>query len=270
MQSPQFWSDILARELLSSLREEDLVDLLRHAEDQPEATVPTNHDMRSMIAEASRRDADLQLEIMRTWRRAHAEVVDSLRLIPIDGPAERCDAILRQFTPQDVLLELITDQDGGGWELAKWVVGNVKPETVRRDLATILGSWSKENDKSAAPTASASPAVRVVIFGGHVRDKNKMNERLFNRSQFEVRWKPFEKGAEIATLKSIYEAMNDADAVLIVTTMVSHNIMQMVKRVARENEVPFRVIAKATDVHLNTALGELFPAVSESLPPHRK
>ena len=67
--------------------------------------------------------------------------------------------------------------------------------------------------------------VRVVIFGGHVRDPIKMTERLFQSSAFEMRWKPFEKGAAVPSVKTISEAMTSADAVLLVTTMVSHNII---------------------------------------------
>ena len=104
--------------------------------------------------------------------------------------------------------------------------------------------------------------IRVVIFGGHVRDERKMTRRLFERSPFEIRWKPFEKGARNPDARELEDAVSHAEAVLLVTSMVSHNIMRIVKRLTQQAGIPFRAITKATDTQLKSVLAELFPQIS--------
>ena len=53
--------------------------------------------------------------------------------------------------------------------------------------------------------------------------------------------------------------MCGADAVILVTSMVSHNIMRIVKRYVQEHDIPWMVVNKATDAQLKSALGALFP-----------
>ena len=86
-----------------------------------------------------------------------------------------------------------------------------------------------------------------------------MNRRLFEGSPFVVRWKPCEKNQGSPDDKDLIAAMAHAHAVILVTTMVSHNIMRIVKRFAQENGIPLKIVTKATDLQLRYALSELFP-----------
>jgi len=266
-QGVAFWTDHLALAFLESIANDTLVELVADEQDITGAENAPTNDPAAWLQSHSRNRGQLQLAIMRAWRQANTEVVSAAQLIAIDSSAEHCEAMLRQFSASDLLLELITGDRDDGWELASWVADNVKNESVRRELSAILQDWSTSDVTSSdvtgnSPDLETQPKVRVVIFGGHVRDGQKMTERLFEGSPFEVRWRPFEKGTGVPTIKVINEATANSDAALVVTTMVSHAIMQMVKRSVRDTGIQFLAIPKATDIHLTAALGKLFPDIN--------
>jgi hypothetical protein len=251
-----FWTARLAGALLASCPDGQLVEL---AEGRDAPLFASSSDRRAWLEAHSCCDAGLQAAIMHRWRELYGELVAAAEITPIDGSAEQCAAILRQFAPEMILLELITSERDDGWRLAEWVVDNVKLEAVRRDLSDILVRWSAPEAAVPEPVPPAPAKVRLVIFGGHIRDEGKMARRLFEHSPFEVRWKPFETNLGNPDARDLEEAMATADAVLLISTMVSHNIMHMVKRYAKKKQIPLRTITKATDMQLTAALAELFP-----------
>ncbi len=253
-----YWCDTLAFDLLSSLPNDELAELSAVIAGQK---LHARSEAVRLLRQESRENALLQLAIARAWRRANSDVVAAAQLMPIDGSVEPCDAMLHQFGADNVLLELITDEGEDGWALAEWVVNGVASETVRKKLEAILARWSTP---SKHLVVDSTAKFRIVIFGGHARDECKMTRRLFADLPFEVRWKQFEKSLGSPDIRALDQALASADAVLLVTTMVSHNIMRNVKRLTQKKGIPFRTISKATETQLRPALFELFPGVRSS------
>jgi hypothetical protein len=255
------WSAELASDLLRSLPEDAIDGLLGphaagwHASQAGEKAERERHQQ--LIAR-SLDEAVLQRAIQQAWRQQHFDLVAAAQFISIDGPAEQCESLLSQFAADEILLELITDDQVDGWALAQWTVENVQSELLRRELGELLRRWSGETDRLTKPTQVVTRR-RIVIFGGHQRDESKMNRRLFEDSLFDVRWKPCEKTQGKPNDKDLIDAMAHADAVILVTSMVSHNIMGTVKRYTGENNIPLRMVGKATDLQLRNVLEELYP-----------
>ncbi len=188
-----YWSDELACAILSSIPDDEIERLWLAAERErrgDSGAVASAH--RDSLIRRFRTDPALRFTLMQVWRKCHAEVVDAAQIVSIDGSEDQCEAILRQFRAEEVLLELITDEHDDGWALAQWTVDNVKNDRLQRDLVALLDCWSGKTG-SAGQAANVEAAFRIVVFGGHQRDESKMNRRLFENSPFDVRWKPCEK-----------------------------------------------------------------------------
>lgn len=253
--STPFWSDELGRALLRSMDPQRLADL--HAVSTGfGAGEPAAARLTPDLLELARKNARFRAQIMESWRSAHADVVEAAALVSVESSREQCEALLAQFDAEDVLLELITDTRGAGWELAEWVVGSLPSAEVRSSLARRLQELASTSTPAHLPTERP---LRIVIFGGHPRDESKLARRLFAGSEFEVRWKPCEKHFSAPDDRSLSEAMAHADGVILVTNMISHNVMHLVKRYVQQHEIPWRAVTKATDLQLTRALRELFP-----------
>lgn len=252
------WSDELGRALLASLELGQLVDLRAELTGIGEfsATGSAAHRMGELI-ELAREDPRLQRRIMDVWRSSHAALVAAVELVSVETSREKCEAVLGQFEPELVLLELITDTRDAGWELAEWVVASLPSPEARSALSSRLKQLAAPR---TSVTSSSEPELRIVIFGGHPRDESKMSRRLFDGSPFDVRWKPCEKHQSSPDDRTLTEAMAHADGVILVTSMVSHNVMHLVKRYVQQQGIPWKVVTKATDLQLKLALHELFPA----------
>ncbi len=190
---------------------------------------------------------------MQSWRAAHPEVVSATERLAIEELAAQCHVLLTRFDAQEILLSLITDENDDGWELAEWFVSSLRSESQRRTFERVLQRWA------SGSTALPQRVTKVVIVGGHPRDESKTTRRLFARSAFEIVWKTGEKSQRWETIS---EVLRCADAAIIITGMVSHTLMESVKRCANLHGVPWKCVSKATDSQLKTALTELFPNVS--------
>ena len=255
------WSAELASDLLKSIPEDAIADLLGPSGERLPASLAgekAEREQDQQLIARSLNDAALQRAIQEAWRQQHFDLVAAAQFISIDGSAEQCESLLSQFAADEILLELITDDRIDGWALAQWTVDNVKSEVLRRELGDLLRRWSGETDRLTKPPQVVARR-RIVIFGGHQRDESKLNRRLFEDSPFDVRWKPCEKTQGKPNDKDLIDAMAHADAVILVTSMVSHNIMGTVKRYTGENDIPLRMIGKATDLQLRSVLEELYP-----------
>ena len=209
------WSAPFVRALWSTIPRSEQKELLSHLEVHS----------RDNLFEQTRTCETLQRELMQAWRRSNSKVVAAGDHVSIDGSSEQCEALLSQFDPRQILLELITDEHDDGWELARWVVDNVESQARRKEFASILDEWSASEDEDGRePSLRASG--RVIIFGGHTRDPKMMTRRLFEGTDIEVRWKTCDKGQGDPRDDEIREWMAYADAAIVVTSMVSHNVMK--------------------------------------------
>ncbi len=263
------WSDHLAHALVRGMSGEDVLAILDAAERKSSLIGTASEDApRNELISQSREDEPLQLAIMQRWRQANAALVAAVEHVPIDGcSAEQCEAMLDHFGVDNVLLELVTDEPHDDGMLINWVIDNVASENSRRRLATILQQWFDIGADEPDSIQFPGPTARIVIFGGHHRDENKMNERLFDNSRFDVRWKQCEKSRGTPDDKTLHEAMASADAAIVVTSMVSHNVMIIVRRFAKKQGIAFRTVIKATDSQLQAVLDELFPEEQVRMPP---
>jgi len=252
--SPKTWSDALGRRLLIPLPREALVELFRHVSDTAGEDEISRTQRFRRILTAARDTPEIRRAIMAAWRQQHGAIVAAAELVPIEGSQEQCERLLRAFRGEEVLLELITDPRDDGWQLAEWVIDNLPSPSARRELRAVLDDLSVPD----APTV-AGTVVRVVVFGGHPRDASKMSRRMFDQSPCDVRWRPCEKSQGSPDDKDLHDAMCGADAVILVSGMVSHNIMHIVKRYVQAHKVPWKAVSKATDPQLRSALSELFP-----------
>jgi hypothetical protein len=111
--------------------------------------------------------------------------------------------------------------------------------------------------------AASRRRARVVIVGGNPRGEEKMARRLFAASPFDVRWQTFEKKQGGAPLQKVVAGvLRRADAVILVTGVLSHVLMYQVKDCAQRYGTPWRCVERATDKQLQAALNELFPELT--------
>jgi hypothetical protein len=262
------WSDALARALISSLTADQLEEFssVCDCDDGLAERASMSADFDPIIARV-RDDADVRDALKRAWRLAHSDVVAAGELISIENSMAQCEAMLSRFGAEQIVLELLTDEHDDGWELASWVTENVGHDSVRRELSAILNRLSEDPPEPSGPASLPGHIIRVVIFGGHQRDENKLSRRLFENTPFDVRWKPCEKNQGSPDDKELNEALKHADAAIIVTNLVSHNVMYNVKRFARENGIAWKCVTKATEAQLRVAFGELFPDCARLLVP---
>jgi hypothetical protein len=248
--SAPFWSDELARALVDAIGTDALRSWLGgDLKDGQRAARPWLR--RALVARCwnSRRQ---RRSLERLWRAHHEEVVDAVDFVGTHGSAEQYRVLLGRFGPADVLLAMITADDDG-WELARWFVECQPSDEHRAALRATMQAWL---EPALEPCAAA--AARIVIFGGHTRDPSRLTRRLFGDSPFLVQWRAEEKGCPQAQ-RDVRDALQRADAALIITSRVSHSFMRQVKQQAQKYGVPFRCVVKSTVNQLTAALAELFP-----------
>jgi hypothetical protein len=255
MQGSDFhWSDQLAKRLLAALPNEQLKQLPRATvSDQVDSHFPKSG--RDDLVIQCRDNPALRREIIRAWRSAHSELIEAAQSVSIETSPENCDWMIKKFGAENVLIELITDEYVG-WQIAEWVI-DCLPASYREQLEAIYDELA--SDLGPPWAAGAEPGIRIVIFGGHARDESKMSRLVFQNSPFTVRWKLCDTSQGSPDERELTDAMAHADGVLVVTSMVSHVIMQTVKRIANDHGIPWRTVAKATATQLRRALSELFP-----------
>lgn len=192
-------------------------------------------------------------QLMDTWRDAHAELCQLMSDFPLKCAPEKLIASCERFGEAAVLLEMITDPHDDGWELARWTVRHLPPSPVRAEMDRLLASWFPGQENSQ----ESKRDLRIVIFGGHPRDESKFQDHHFDAANVTFVWNTFEKGRGTPDRRTIDQSMQTAEAVVVVTKLVSHNVMQMVKRSASAMDVPFCCIDKATASQLEHAIREI-------------
>ncbi len=253
------WTDTLGARLLADLPAADVARLAEQFADPAEAESWSDATLAAAgVLEAARRDRPCRRALVAAWRQLHAELIEAARIMSIHSSAEHCSRMLEHFGPEPVLLEILTDEDGDGRDMATWIIASVEPAATRRQLESLLETWYADRPATAA-LEDSGPRKRVVIFGGHQRDESKLAQRLFAQSPFDVRWKPCAKHQGSPDDRVLEDAMSHADGVIVVTSMVSHNVMRAVKRYVQEYNIPWRAVSKATELQLRAIFAELFP-----------
>jgi hypothetical protein len=245
---PLCWSDELGWSLLCCLADRDL--------GEPDAPgTSSRFQQRRDLLEAARRDDATRRRIVTLWREAHADVVAAADHAATEGLGPASVRLLEDFSPEAVLLALLTDEFDDGLELAQRFAQRVSNGSDRRVLLTLLGRLT-----GSGP--AASPQLRVVVVGGHPRDECRLGP-LFERSPFEVRWQTFEKKQGGGALeRTVSGALRSADAAVIVTGLASHSLMYHARNCAQRRGIRWKCIHKATDKQLHAALKELFPKLT--------
>ena len=191
--------------------------------------------------------------LMNAWRDTHAELCQIMSDLPLKSEPERLVASCERFGESAVLLEMITDPDDDGWELARWTVRHLPPSSIRSRMERLLTSW----DVGQEGNRKARPELRIVIFGGHPRDDSKFQNHKFDAANVTLIWNTFEKSRGTPDQRTIDQLMQTGEAVVVVTKLVSHNVMHMVKRSASATGVPFCCIDKATTSQLERVIREI-------------
>lgn len=247
------WPSGLSEALVTSLTTGDLQEFAHR--------IGGNGDACGLVIQQTKTDRSLRKLIIERWRMRRSELVAEAEFMPIDSSVDRCDWMIRKFGVTDVLLEMITDEEMG-WGLAEWTVQNLERESDRIRFQRVFEMLSDDSPQFDRKEGRR----RIVIIGGHVRDEEKMRRLVFSKAHFDVRWKLFEKkkGSGTPDDKTIIDAIAGSDAVLIVTSMISHVVMHIVKSVAKKERIPWLPIQKATELNLKSALMQLFPDHFES------
>jgi hypothetical protein len=250
------WTDPLGARLLEGLPLEALRELAGGPAAGDSAKGPASPSrLRRALLEQARSDGDLQRRIMRAWRSTHADVAAAAQIVhvAVSDVASQAEALLAHFPAEDVLLELLTDEHDDGWELAREFVDHLAGAGLRQRMAALLEAWS------AVAEPPQTPLARVVVFGGHPRDESRFAP-LFAGGCFDVRWRTCEKRqGDSSDARLVIDALTYADAAIIVTGMASHNLMELVRRYAKQFALRWTCINKTTDAQLSAALQELFP-----------
>jgi hypothetical protein len=202
----------------------------------------------------ARQDAEVRRWILGEWRETHTDVVAAADQVVVEGLTGGAVEALASFPPEDSLLALLTDDFDDGRELAKTFLSRVKDHGKCRALFAAL-------DRLVGGGGGASRhRPRVVILGGRQRDESRLGQRLFEDSPFEVRWRAYEKRPSGGVIqKGVVDVLRNADAVLIITGMISHMLMQFAKDYAQRSGILWSCVEKATNVQLKAALHEMFP-----------
>ena len=257
------YSNALARSILAGLPSGQIKALLNDLSAERSDSTSQGDDDGDALLELCRSSPAVFQTIKQSWRQANAEVVFAAKLVPLDGPCEQCRAIVGQFGAEAVLLELLTDDRSGGWDVVEWVVDNIKNEDVRRECVALLGAWSRQDESAKSPEyADGQKPIRVSIFGGHPRDASKMNRRLFDDSPFAVSWHVYDKTHGDPDDREIAAAVAGSHAVILVTTRLSHNVMYGVKRFTQRQQIAMLTVKQATDRQLRAALAKLYPQLA--------
>jgi hypothetical protein len=257
MPNMRTWSDALGWALLSSLPEEGLArqwgPISTYASDRPGGLEDL---LRRDLLSWANQDDEVRSWIVEAWREIHADLIAVADHAVLEGLTEEGVRDLASFPSEEALLALLTDEFDDGRELAKTFVSRIEEDRKRRALFTAL-------DRLVADGTRASPRrPRVVIFGGRQRDERKLDKRLFENSPFDVRWKVFEKKPSCGVFqKGVISVLRNKDAVIIITGMVSHMLMQFAKECAQSSGIRWKCVEKATDIQLKAALQEMFPEI---------
>lgn len=253
------WSRRLAHDLLTELSREQVCSLMAMSGDVDQ--------IREMVADRSVSDAKLQKRLGAMWRATHEEIIAAVELLAVDVNKAHCSAIVQHFGASALLLEEVTaDMENARFNV-QWLLENAADPATRTQLEAVISRWEARDLLAPIFASRVSNPIRLVVLGGHVRDARKMENRLFADSPFQVSWYTFEKGQASQSTRAVDEAVGRAQAVLLVTSMVSHTLMRVAKRLAGDYGIPFRAIDKATDTHLLGALRELFPQTFAESPP---
>jgi hypothetical protein len=252
------WTNALGARLLGSLPAEDLVavavahGVMPDGEAAPLARLRRELALRAAESEALRRD------VRQAWRAAHAEMVAATQLVhlSIADVTAQCELLVAQFSADDILLELLTDEHDDGWQLARELVAEIRGESLRQQFDNLLVAWTAES--------SREKLARVVIFGGHPRDESRLAP-LFESGPFELRWRVCERRQGDSVDRALVaDALTSADAVIIITGMASHNIMDLARGYAKQRGLRWRCVEKATEGQLTSTLREMFPELTDS------
>ncbi len=252
------WTNALGARLLESLPAEVLGRIAAaHAlvRDGESASLPRLR--RELLVRAEGSEA-LQGDIRRAWRAAHAELVAATQLVHLSvaGATAQCESLIGQFSAEDILLELLTDEHDDGWQLARELVEELGGEALGQQFEGLLTRWSTQPRREKV--------ARVVIFGGHPRDESRLGP-LFESGPFELRWRVCERRQGDSVDRGLVaDALTSADAAIIVTGMASHNIMELARGLAKARGLRWRCVEKATEGQLTAALEEMFPELDQS------
>ncbi len=255
MPNPRTWSDALVWALLSSLPEAELArqwgPISTYAGDRPG---DLGDSLRRDLLSWARQDDEVRRWILMSWRESHSEVIAAADQAVLEGLTGDGVRALASFPSEDALLALLTDEFDDGRELVKTFLNRV--EHVGKRQALFAAWYRLVGDGSQASLRRP----RVVVFGGRQRDEQKMDRRLFENSPFDVRWKAFEKKPSSGVVqRGVISVLRNTDAVIIITGMASHMLMQFAKDCAQSAGIRWRCVEKATDIQLKAALHEMFP-----------
>lgn len=246
------WSQKFCDAILADLPEEELLAFSQEivGADLASISAASNRDQLASVVHGSQ---VVQTQLMSVWRDAHAELCLWMSSLPLRSSPDQLLACCERFSEAAVLLEMITDPHDDGWELASWTVRDLPPSSVRSELERLLTSWDTGAGEDVAPKSDC----RIVVFGGHPRDESKFYDHQFAAANVTLTWNTFEKGRGTPDQRTIEQSMQTADAVIVVTKLVSHNVMQMVKRSANALDIPFCYIDKATASQLERVIREI-------------
>jgi Uncharacterized protein conserved in bacteria (DUF2325) len=237
------WSDALAWHLLAALPDTHLCQW----------GPADSEDLRHALLGWAREDADVRGWILGAWRELHPEAVAAADELATAGMPPDAGRILDVLTPEETLVAFLTDDCDDGHELAQAFLSKLCDDR-RRDLQVVLKRLLGQD------SPDRRRRIRVAIMGGHPRDESRLDQRLFESSPFEVRWRTFEKKPSSGIVqRGVVGLLRNADALVIITGMASHMLMQFAKDFAQRNGIPFRCIEKATETRLHTALRQMFP-----------
>lgn len=244
----------LSDALIADLSEDQLADILREIGWQDCEATPTDFLCnRKEILAAVQSDEDAQKHLVKAWRERHNELCELMGELPITATLDHCLICYERFGAAAVLLEMLTDPHDDGWELARWTVGQLPPSAIRSELEQLLSSWEVGSESDS----ECKPKRRIIVFGGHPRDEIKFLHHQFEAADVTLIWNTFEKTRRAPDERTIGQSMQTADAVIVVTKLVSHNVMYMVKRAANRLAVPFHCIEKATASQLERVIREV-------------
>jgi hypothetical protein len=255
MANLQTWSDALGWALLSSVPEGELArqwgPVSTYAGDRPGGLGDL---LRRDLLSWAKQDDEVRRWILEAWREIHPDVIAAADQAVLEGLTEEGVRDLASFPSEDALLALLTDGFDDGRELARTFLSRIEDDGKR-------WAWFAALHHLVGDGTSASlRRPRVVVFGGRQRDERKMDKRLFENSPFDVRWKAFEKKPSSGVVQRVViSVLRNTDAIIIITGMASHMLMQFAKDCAQRSGIRWKCVEKATDIQLKAALNEMFP-----------
>src|ERR1017187_2427998 len=236
MPDQQIWSDNLAWALLCSLPDGEFAKQWGPISTDTSGNASGSLDqLRRDLRNWAQQDDEVRRWIVKVWRESHSDVVAAADQAVIEGLTGNAVRLLESFAHEDALLAFLTDEFDDGRELAKTFLSRLEDDRQRRALLTVFARLVDDNGETP------QRRIRLVILGGHPRDESRVGQRMFENSPFEVRWRIFEKKTGSGLVqRGVVSMLHDADAVLIITGMVSHMLAQFAKDYAQRNEIIWR------------------------------